>query len=59
MDIPQEATNSIGTVETEPLSNIKDKGDYDVRVYVTKFWKINHFVVHETIRIFMFNLVLP
>jgi len=24
--------------------------------YVTKFWKINHFVTHETIRIFMFNL---
>ena len=26
---------------------------------VTEFWKINHFVAHETIRIFMFNLVLP
>ena len=27
--------------------------------YVTEFWKINHFVTHEAIRIFMFNLVLP
>ena len=26
---------------------------------VTEFWKINHLIVHETIRIFMFNLVLP
>ena len=26
--------------------------------YVTEFWKINHFVAHETIRIFMLNLVL-
>jgi len=26
---------------------------------VTEFWKINHFVAHETIRIFMFNLELP
>ena len=29
-----------------------------VRKNVTEFWKINHFVAHETIRIFMFNLVL-
>ena len=27
--------------------------------FVTEFWKINHFVAHETIRNFMFNLVLP
>jgi len=32
---------------------------YSLGVNVTEFWKINHFVAHETIRIFMFNSVLP
>jgi len=30
-----------------------------VLINVTEFWKINQFTVHETIRIFIFNLVLP
>ena len=28
-------------------------------IYVTEFWKINHFVAHETIRIFKFNMLPP
>ena len=27
-----------------------------ITIYVTEFWKINHFVVHKTIRIFEFSI---
>ena len=28
-------------------------------IVVTKFWKINHFVVHKTITIFKLSMALP
>ena len=40
-------------------AKILETESHDPNNNVTEFWKINHFVAHETIRIFMFNLVLP
>ena len=28
-------------------------------INVTEFWKLNHLVMHETIKVFKFNMVLP
>ena len=51
------SSRSSSSLDTYLLLKLINFNNILVGIRVTEFWKINHFIAHETIRIFMFNMV--